>query len=110
MFTVIFCFINFYFPANEITLDIGQCGGTWSSWDDRDQPSGTGDWELLDYRSDASDICTNPVAAQGRIVGQTDMVTSQMVQLTLNGLICKNADQSTHESCLDYEARFCCAG
>ena len=92
----------------ETPLSIGKCSGTWSTWDDRDNPSGTGDWENLVDRHDVEQICENPIAVEARIVSSQIMVTSQNVQLTLAGLVCKNENQPAGEYCLDYEARFCC--
>ena len=90
----------------ETPLSIGQCSGTWSTWGDRDDPGGVGDWETLNYRKDV--VCEKPTAVEARIVSSEEMVTSQNVKLTLQGLICKNEDQSLNEWCLDYEVRFCC--
>ena len=89
-------------------LSIGECSGTWSSWNNRDNPGATGDWELLTSRHDANELCEHPMASQARIKGSGKTVTTQNVQLTLTGLICVNENQPSGENCLDYEARFCC--
>jgi len=74
-------------------LVIGECNGTWSSWDDRDDPSATGDWELLHLRHDAKELCTEPTAVEARVVGTTQMTTTQNVALSLTGLSCQNDNQ-----------------
>ena len=92
-------------------MSIGTCeqNSGWSTWDDRDDPSATGDWELLHLRHDARDLCAKPTGAEARIIGNSDLVTSQNVLLTLEGFICQNNNQQSNEGCLDYEVRFCCA-
>ena len=90
-------------------LSIGECSGTWSAWDDRDNPGGSGDWETLTSRHDANQLCKQPIAVEARIVGSGGTVTTQNVQLTLLGLICQNKNQPFGENCLDYEVRLCCA-
>ena len=90
-------------------LTIGECDAKWSSWNDRDNPSATGDWELIHLREDYSNLCAAPEAAQARIVGTGETHTTQNIEFGVNGLVCKNADQQG-ELCLDYEVRFCCPG
>ena len=94
---------------NTVTeMSIGTCrNGDWTSWDDRDDPSATGDWELL-YLGSASRECKFPVAAEARIIGSADLMTTQNVQLTLEGFICQNDNQPSNEACFDYEIRYCC--
>jgi len=87
-------------------MAVGECTGRWSTWKDRDNPSGTGDWELLrDFTDD--DLCLDPVAAEARIIGATSLTTTEIVSFSLAGLICVNGDQPSG-SCSDYEIRFCC--
>ena len=104
--------VRYCCPVEDKTLlHVGpeECPGSWTSWDDRDNGSGTGDWEMLDLRADAEKLCSDPVAVQGRIVGTTDMLTTQNVQINLSGVYCQNA-LNPGDRCLDYEARFCCPG
>ena len=97
------------------TLDIGKCSdGTWSSWKDRDNPSGNYDAEeITDFAKNhnnefqETDLCSKPTAAQSRILGTTDMSTTENVHFGLNGLRCKNSEQPNGR-CKDYEVRFCC--
>jgi len=89
------------------SLVVGDCTGKWSSWKDRDNPSGAGDWEMLNSFDD-DDLCANPVAAEARIIGTTSLVTTEVVSFSLAGLICHNSYQLSGVSCSDYEIRFCC--
>ena len=89
-------------------LSVGECLGTWSSWFDRDDPSGTGDYEILSKLHDNKKLCDNPIAVEGRIKGSGETVTTQNVELTRTGLICRNNKQPVGKHCFDYEARFCC--
>ena len=91
------------------TLEVGTCTGQWSTWDDRDNPSGTGDWEQIQFRHDADSLCDNPSAVQARVVETGAMETTQNVQIDLNGLVCQNNNQ-VGEMCWDYEVRVCCEG
>ena len=86
----------------------------WSSWKDRDDPSWSFDAETIeDFAKDysdgfqGSDLCANPIAAQSRISGSTDMSTTEDVEFSSNGLTCENTKQ-TDGKCSDYEVRFCC--
>ena len=88
----------------------GECTtGSWSAWDDRDNPSATGDWELIHDRHDYASLCKVPEAVEARVVGTGEMTTHQNIAFGLNGLACKNEDQFG-EMCLDYEVRVCCPG
>ena len=99
----------------SVNLDIGTCdNGAWSNWKDRDDPNGNFDAETIenfatDYSDEfqGTDLCANPIAAQSRILGTTDMSTTEHVQFSSNGLRCKNSEQ-TDGKCSDYEVRFCC--
>ncbi|XP_077396775.1 mucin-5AC-like [Festucalex cinctus] len=84
----------------------------WTPWLDRDNPSGTGDFETIDQlRLDfPHQICPAPfeieaetihgfsVAATGDVIHVADVET---------GFICKNHDQR-HGVCSDYRVRFRC--
>ncbi|KAI8513398.1 hypothetical protein Bbelb_100370 [Branchiostoma belcheri] len=86
---------------------------SWTDWFDRDNPTGTGDWEnLSDLQNENSGrICDSPTGIQARVIG-----TGQDASLTgenfasydpVNGFVCRNEDQKDG-MCLDYEIRFCC--
>ena len=42
----------------------------WTKWYDRDNPSGTGDWELLQNlrNENPGEICANPIAIESKTV------------------------------------------
>ncbi|XP_035697514.1 cartilage intermediate layer protein 2-like [Branchiostoma floridae] len=86
----------------------------WTAWFDRDNPSGTGDWETLtDLRSESpGQICSTPTRIQARVIstGQDAALTGEQFAFydTTKGFVCKNNDQSDN-MCLDYKVRFCCA-
>lgn len=83
----------------------------WSRWYDRDNPSGTGDWET---RADHSNVCLGDIVLS--IEGETLSGTPAnqtgetfYAYNEFNGLICRNADQSDG-SCQDYRVRYLCKG
>ncbi|XP_066291079.1 cartilage intermediate layer protein 1-like [Branchiostoma lanceolatum] len=86
----------------------------WTSWYDRDNPSGTGDWETLTdlRRENPGQICSAPSAIEARRRGTQTPASQTGEQFsyfdTTVGFVCKNSDQ-TDRYCLDYEVRFCCA-
>ncbi|CAH1797604.1 unnamed protein product, partial [Owenia fusiformis] len=79
---------------------------SWSSWIDRDDASGTGDWE---------DRVMHPIAIECRTVG-THIPASRTNQVFMStadcsvqgGLVCQNSDQNYGSRCLDYEVRYLC--
>ena len=84
---------------------------SWTSWLDRDNPSGSGDWE--NKAGFGSQVCSNPTAIQARVVGGSTIYTpgsttpdTLSVFSASGGLVCLNADQSG--SCSDYQVRFYC--
>ncbi|NJO14494.1 MAG: hypothetical protein HC877_01725 [Thioploca sp.] len=84
---------------------------SWTGWFDRDNPSGTGDWEDL---GDLGDVCFGEdiVDVQARrISDQLPAENTGQVFLfynTTNGFVCRNVDQVNNEQCFDYEVRFKC--
>ncbi|XP_074472131.1 uncharacterized protein LOC141756361 isoform X2 [Sebastes fasciatus] len=89
------------------------CKGCYTQYFDRDNPSGTGDWETLYnlHREYPGQICSNPVgievttltglspAATGNVIFQSDPTS---------GFVCRNQDQPPHRRCQDYRVRFRC--
>ncbi|XP_023816898.1 cartilage intermediate layer protein 2-like [Oryzias latipes] len=77
------------FPLCLLFCQLSLC---WTEWFDRDNPSGSGDWELLsDLRKEnPGKICETP----------------QYYNPT-QGFVCRNEDQ-TFKKCWDYEVRFGC--
>nr|XP_043891842.1 mucin-5AC-like isoform X6 [Solea senegalensis] len=86
----------------------------WTPWFDRDNPSGTGDWETLEYLrgENPGKICHNPlqIDVQTKFGGSMDS-TGDVITVadTESGFICKNSDQKCGK-CKDYRVRFQCSG
>lgn len=81
----------------------------WSSWLDRDQPSGTGDWETRTDFTVAQVGCASPVAIEATTVtGVPWQNTGEVLTVSPSvGLICRNASQPDGV-CQDYRVRFGC--
>ncbi|XP_078146134.1 uncharacterized protein LOC139927897 isoform X2 [Centroberyx gerrardi] len=94
--------VKCYYPTNM------QC---WTDWFDRDDPSGTGDWETLSsLRSEnPGKICSNPVQIDVRTTtGLSVAATGNVVSADVTtGFVCKNKEQTTTR-CHDYRVRFSC--
>jgi hypothetical protein len=78
----------------------------WSTWRNRDNPGGTGDYETL---ASFADICHRPVAIECQtLAGEDHSTTGQNVVCSPSvGFFCRNEDQS-NGLCLDYKVRFRC--
>ncbi|XP_039268445.2 mucin-5AC-like [Styela clava] len=95
-------------------------GAHWTGFYDRDNPSGTGDWETLkDLRKEKKGICERPVAVDVRIVGYPDHANFWYLggnyirdedRSGSFGFVCKNKLQKDlyKPPCKDYKVRFCC--
>lgn len=89
--------------------------GTWTAWLNRDNPSGTGDFETLaDFRKNGQ-VCTNPKQIQCRLRVSKQLVKTglvngreQYVCDVATGGVCDNRRQSPGVRCSDYEVRFLC--
>ncbi|XP_054605063.1 cartilage intermediate layer protein 2-like isoform X1 [Nothobranchius furzeri] len=85
----------------------------WTSWYDRSDPTGMGDWEDLPdlRRENPGEICPRPYAIQAVTVDGNIPATSTGQQFyaynTKVGFICRNEDQNPGP-CLDYKVRFRC--
>uniref|UniRef100_A0A3B4BA77 WxxW domain-containing protein n=1 Tax=Periophthalmus magnuspinnatus TaxID=409849 RepID=A0A3B4BA77_9GOBI len=82
----------------------------WTDWFDRDDPSGTGDYETLpQLRSQyPGQICTKPLQIQVETKGGVPLsATGDVIYKadTVSGFICRNADQKKGR-CRDYKVRF----
>ncbi|KAF7656555.1 hypothetical protein LDENG_00039580, partial [Lucifuga dentata] len=84
----------------------------WTDWFDRDDPSGTGDWETLMHLRDEypGRICCDPVDIEaqpvyGGIASPPNVIYKSD---TSYGFICRNGDQSSGY-CQDYRVRFSCS-
>ncbi|KAK5903125.1 hypothetical protein CgunFtcFv8_006933 [Champsocephalus gunnari] len=85
----------------------------WTDWFDRDDPSGSGDWETYYnlYKENPGKICPKPhaieamtlsglsVAAAGEVIFKNDAAS---------GFVCRNVDQPKNKKCSDYRVRFSC--
>jgi hypothetical protein len=96
--------------TTERVIQVGDGTGTWTAWMDRDDPSGTGDWETLaDFP--AGSICggATPIDIQCRTLSGVDWTVAGEVYSCTPGTggICQNRLQ-TDGACLDYEVRFLC--
>ncbi|XP_071396525.1 uncharacterized protein [Centroberyx affinis] len=95
--------------SNQQLANNSEC---WTDWFDRDDPSGSGDWETLSsLRSEnPGKICSNPVQIDVRTTtGLTVAATGNVVFRadTTTGFVCKNVEQTT-TPCHDYRVRFSC--
>jgi len=91
-------------PENQNNTQNFSC--VWTNWKDRDNPSGTGDWET---RVDFSDVCSAPLAAQCQTTGGIDWINVNEVNIICtpeDGAICQNVYNP--QGCSDYIVRFCC--
>lgn len=90
-----------------------------SNWLDRDNPSGTGDWELRSFHRCYCPRGDVPVAIQARILAPGTPLhlapwtaCNQVITISPSyGLVCRNEDQQNTNNvpeCKDYEVRYCC--
>lgn len=83
---------------------------TWTPWLDRDNPSGSGDFENLSAFVDSGQACAAPRGIECRTrlrqVDWTETGQTYTCQPDRGG-ICVNSEQGG-ELCLDYEIRVCC--
>ncbi|XP_068591948.1 cartilage intermediate layer protein 2-like [Cebidichthys violaceus] len=84
----------------------------WTKWYDRDNPSGTGDWENLSslHKENPGKICPKPVAIEVQTLTGLSVAAAGEVIFISNptkGFVCRNQDQNSG-MCLDYKVRFGC--
>uniref|UniRef100_A0A8C7XSE6 WxxW domain-containing protein n=1 Tax=Oryzias sinensis TaxID=183150 RepID=A0A8C7XSE6_9TELE len=83
----------------------------WTKWFDRDDPSGTGDWELLsDLRTEnPGKICETPQHIQAKPKSPLSSFIGDNIYIynPTQGFVCRNKDQ-TFKKCRDYKVRFGC--
>jgi hypothetical protein len=86
--------------------------GGWTQWFDRDNPGGSGDYELLNnIRSVYPDVCENPMAVECRTTWTNEdfSKTGEVVTCSKeSGFSCVNANQPDGICNYDYEVRFYC--
>ena len=80
-----------------------------SQWLDRDDPSGSGDWEQLSDFAQYQVGCTYPIGVNARTTdGVSFWQTGEKLTVSSSrGLVCENRLQDD-KKCLDYEVRFTC--
>ena len=90
--------------------------GDWTSWLDRDNPSGNGDYELTSYLKSDGLLCDCPVDIEARVKYTTSPIFDPFSPPSSDnlrrfnpqsGLVCVRADQDDN-TCSDYEVRFFC--
>jgi len=94
---------------------------TWSSWLNRDQPSGQGDYETLAELTKEGQLkCKQPLAVQCRYRGgaawgaqigsypSSNIAGAGYSCETTKGGWCVNSQTTPKNSCKDSEVRFCC--
>ncbi|XP_031178117.2 cartilage intermediate layer protein 2-like isoform X2 [Sander lucioperca] len=97
----------------SVAIVAGLFFGCWTKWFDRDDPSGTGDWETLsDLRKEyPGKICSKPVGVEARTLsGLTVAAAGDVIYVsdTTTGFVCRNQDQPRNKMCNDYRVRFSC--
>ncbi|XP_049915001.1 cartilage intermediate layer protein 2-like [Epinephelus moara] len=85
----------------------------WTDWFDRDNPSGTGDWENLSNlrKENPGKICAKPLDIEARtLLGLSPAAAGEIIHKsdTTSGFICRNEDQCKKKGCSDYRVRFSC--
>ncbi|KAJ8258096.1 hypothetical protein GJAV_G00193120 [Gymnothorax javanicus] len=88
------------------------CSECKTQWFDRDDPSGTGDYEDLSRlrKKYPGQICLKPIAIEAQTLsGEPASETGESFRScdATNGLTCVNADQKSRK-CQDYRVRFTC--
>ncbi|XP_061775448.1 cartilage intermediate layer protein 1-like [Nerophis ophidion] len=84
----------------------------WTPWFDRDNPSGTGDYETLKdlYNENPNKICQAPLEIEVLTTSGLSMdSTGDVIAVadTTSGFVCRNSDQKAG-MCSDYRVRFRC--
>ncbi|XP_049446803.1 uncharacterized protein LOC125897487 isoform X11 [Epinephelus fuscoguttatus] len=85
----------------------------WTKWYDRDDPSGTGDWELLSTlkKENPGQICDSPLQIEAVTTDDmTPAVSTGEIFFSyspIKGFVCRQEDQKSHK-CRDYKVRFRC--
>ncbi|XP_069371519.1 uncharacterized protein [Paralichthys olivaceus] len=85
----------------------------WTDWFDRDDPTGSGDWETL-YNlriENPGKICPKPIQIEAKTLSGVSVAAAGDVIFksdTSSGFICRNQDQVSKKLCNDYRVRFSC--
>ncbi|NP_001164712.1 oikosin-like protein precursor [Saccoglossus kowalevskii] len=96
----------------SVTAVTGCYNGYWTEWFDRDDPSGTGDWETtslaISYFGDK--MCSDPSDIQVQTLDGTPASNTGEIfsrYSVSEGFVCEMKNQP-YKTCLDYEVRYCC--
>ena len=81
-------------------------GYEWTDWLDRDDPSDSGDFELLDA-FEPYEACRNPLAIKVQDIGPDGSFYKTHLDLQ-SGFYCLNEEQENGKSCSDFAVSFCC--
>lgn len=101
---------SFIFVLLAFSLSSPLAQSSWTGWYDRDDPSGTGDWETL---ATLGDVCqgNNVVGIEARRTdGTLAQNTGQVISYydIQSGFACINSDQRNGQQCFDYKVKFDC--
>uniref|UniRef100_A0A3B3BRR3 WxxW domain-containing protein n=1 Tax=Oryzias melastigma TaxID=30732 RepID=A0A3B3BRR3_ORYME len=98
--------VRFSCPSSYCTEKV-----CWTEWFDRDNPSGTGDWELLSdlRRENPGQICETPQYIQAKADSVLGVFKRDKFYIynPTKGFVCRNKDQKFTD-CWDYKVRFGC--
>jgi len=94
------------FSKNKITGKVTLDSEGWTSWLDRDNPSGNGDYETLTDFINSGQSCENPSKVEWKTVNG-EKFSSQNLHVDKSfGFYCLNSENPS--GCKDYEVRFYC--
>uniref|UniRef100_A0A8C2WGZ4 WxxW domain-containing protein n=1 Tax=Cyclopterus lumpus TaxID=8103 RepID=A0A8C2WGZ4_CYCLU len=100
--------VRFSCPSSFCTVKV-----CWTKWFDRDNPSGTGDWELLSSlrKENPGKICRKPLFIKAVTTDTNTPASSTGNNFFMfhpsKGLVCRNRDQRSRK-CRDYKVKFGC--
>ncbi|XP_034383963.1 uncharacterized protein LOC117727657 [Cyclopterus lumpus] len=104
-------FSGLFFASNQLSVGVPfrKC---WTQWYDRDDPSGSGDWETFSqlHKENPGKICPKPAAIQAQtLTGLSVAAAGDVIYRsdTTTGFVCRNQDQR-NKKCNDYRVRFSC--
>ncbi|XP_033999771.1 cartilage intermediate layer protein 1-like isoform X1 [Trematomus bernacchii] len=85
----------------------------WTDWFDRDDPSGSGDWETFNrlYKDNPGKICPKPQGIDVTTLSGLGVIETEEVIYkndVTSGFVCRNRDQPRRQRCSDYRVRFSC--
>ena len=96
------------------SIGVKSASGYWTAWENRDAPSGNGDFETISNAIQVyPDMCLHPTGIECQTAdGQPASLTDQKITCdTTTGLTCWNRDNGgsvANPTCKDYRVRFYC--